>query len=73
MTTMTIKYDKRNKTVNNSLSGLIYSGIIHSTDAREARIAEFKSALHEIGEIVKNIAVNGTGGYKTLDDLLNED
>jgi hypothetical protein len=73
MATMTIKYDNRNKTVKNLLTGLIDSGIIHPADAKEERIAEFKSALREAKEMAKDIAENGTKGYKTLDDLLDED
>jgi hypothetical protein len=73
MATMTIKYDNRNKTVTNLLNGLIYSGIIEPVDAKEKRIAEFESALREAREMAKDIAINGTKGYKTLDELLEED
>jgi hypothetical protein len=69
MATMTIKYDSRNKTVKNLLDGLIHSGIIHPTDAKETRIAEFKSALREAKEMAENIAA-GTKDYETMDDFL---
>ena len=36
-------------------------------------IASFKVALEETKMMSANIAQNGTSGYKTLDDLLNED
>jgi len=36
-------------------------------------IPEFKVALQETKTMSADIALNGTSGYKTLDDLLNED
>jgi len=37
------------------------------------RISSFKVALLETKIMSRNIAQNGIQGYKTLDDLLNED
>ena len=36
-------------------------------------ISKFKTALQETKTMSANIAQNGTSGYRTLDDLLNED
>ena len=36
-------------------------------------ISKFKVALQETKTIAADIAQNGASGYKTLDDLLNED
>jgi len=36
-------------------------------------ISRFKVALQETKTIAADISQNGTSGYKTLDDLLNED
>ncbi|GHV22741.1 hypothetical protein FACS189428_5250 [Clostridia bacterium] len=41
--------------------------------AREKHIAEFKEAIRQTEEMVKDIRLNGTKGYKTLDELLAED
>jgi hypothetical protein len=42
-------------------------------DKCSAVVSEFKSALQETKTMSADIAKNGTSGYKTLDDLLNED
>jgi hypothetical protein len=41
--------------------------------AREKHIAKFKEAIRETEAMVKDIRINGTKGYKTLDELLAED
>jgi hypothetical protein len=68
-----IKYDNRNKIVKNSLNSLIYSGVIHPIDEKDRQKAKFRSALREAQAIADDITVKGTKGYKTLDDLLDED
>ncbi|MDR1114807.1 MAG: hypothetical protein LBL33_01380 [Tannerella sp.] len=73
MATMTIKYDNRNKIIKNLLDSLIYSGAIHPIDEKDKQIAKFRSALRETQAIANDIATKGTKGYKTLDDLLDED
>ncbi len=77
MTTMTIQYDNRNRTVTKLLNGLLHSGIIWveqpKMTAKEKHIENFKSALRETEAMAKDIAINGIAGYKTLDDLLNEE
>jgi len=71
MATMTIEYNEKNKHVMQVLTGLIGTGIIHRTN--ETKISSFKTALYEAKTMSKNIAQNGIAGYKTLDDLLNEE
>ena len=54
----------------------IFSGIIHRRDnkiEKNRKITAFKTALQECKDMAIDIARNGTAGYKTLDDLLNED
>jgi predicted transcriptional regulator len=74
MKTMLIEYDGRNKTVKQLLESLITSGLIHRKDTplKSKRAAEFEQALHEAKAMADDIAINGPGGYKTMDDLLNE-
>jgi hypothetical protein len=71
MATMTIEYNEKNKHVMQVLTGLIGAGVIHQRNGTE--ISEFKTALQEAKTISADIAQNGIAGYKTLDDLLNED
>jgi hypothetical protein len=71
MATMTIEYNEKNKHVMQVLTGLIGTGVIHRRNGTE--ISEFITALQEAKTISANIAQNGIAGYKTLDDLLNED
>jgi hypothetical protein len=73
MATMTIKYDNRNKIVKNLLDSLIYSGAIYPIDEKDRQKAKFRSALREAQAIADDITVKGTNGYKTLDNLLDED
>ena len=76
MATMIIEYNERNKYVRQVLEGLIGSGIIHRRDnkiEKNRKITAFKTALQECKDMTIDIARNGTAGYKTLDDLLNED
>ena len=74
MATMTIEYNEKNKYARQVLSGLIGSGIIwRKNEIRNRKISSFKTALSETNRISKNIAQNGIEGYKTLDDLLNEE
>jgi hypothetical protein len=53
------------------LDGLIHSGIIYPIGAKEARIAEFKTALREAKEMAENIAA-GTKDYETMDGFLKK-
>lgn len=39
---------------------------------KNARRTKLKKALHEANDIAADIVINGTSGYKTLDDLLAE-
>jgi len=71
MATMTIEYNEKNKYVTQVLTGLIGAGIIHKRTG--TGISEFKTALYETKMMSANIAQNGISGYKTLDDLLNEE
>jgi hypothetical protein len=71
MATMTIEYNEKNKHVMQVLTGLLGAGVIHRRNGTE--ISEFKTALQEAKTISADIAQNGIAGYKTLDDLLNED
>jgi len=71
MATMTIEYNEKNKHVMQVLTGLIDTGVIHRRDG--AKISEFKTALLEAKTMSADISQNGIAGYKTLDDLLNED
>jgi len=76
MATMTIEYNEQNKYTRQVLEGLIGSGIIRRQDNRakkDRKIASFKTALQESKNMAIDIALNGTAGYKTLDDLLNEE
>ncbi|GHT01169.1 hypothetical protein AGMMS49525_01190 [Bacteroidia bacterium] len=41
--------------------------------AKDKHIAEFKEAIRETEAMAKDIRLNGTKGYKTLDELLAED
>jgi hypothetical protein len=49
------------------------SNIIHRNEEKKQRISSFKTALQETKIMSAHIAQNGVEGYKTLDDLLNED
>jgi hypothetical protein len=71
MATMTIEYNEKNKHVMQVLAGLIGTGVIHSENG--TKISDFKTALQEVKTMSADIARNGIAGYKTLDDLLNED
>ena len=74
MVTMTIEYNEKDKYARQVLTGLIGSGIIRrKNEVRNREISSFKSALLETKTMSKDIAQNGIEGYKTLDDLLNED
>ena len=73
--TMIIEYKEQNKYVKQVLDGLIGSGLIRRryTRIKNNKISHFKTALQECKDIATDIAQNGIDGYKTLDDLLNED
>jgi len=74
MATMTIEYNERDKHVRHVLTGLLGSGIIHRKNKeRNKGISSFKVALQETKVMSSDIVQNGIAGYKTLDDLLNED
>ena len=75
MAIMTIEYNEQNKYTRQVLEGLIGSGIIrrHDNVERNRKITTFKAALRESKKMAIDISQNGTAGYKTLDDLLNED
>jgi hypothetical protein len=56
------------------LTGLIGSGIIRrKNEIKNPKIAAFKTALRETQTMSADMIQNGINGYKTLDDLLNED
>jgi hypothetical protein len=71
MATMTIEYNEKDKYVRQVLTGLIGAGVIHRKNG--AKISAFETALQETRTMSADIARNGIAGYKTLDDLLNED
>ncbi|MDR2232551.1 MAG: hypothetical protein LBE56_05435 [Tannerella sp.] len=71
MATMTIEYNEKDTNVMQVLSGLIGAGVFHRQN--EKRFSGFKNALQETQEMSADIVLNGIAGYKTLDDLLNED
>ena len=74
MATMTIEYNEKDKYARQVLTGLIGSGIIRrKNEVENQRISSFKTALQETVIMSACIAQNGVEGYKTLDDLLNED
>jgi hypothetical protein len=74
MTTMTIEYNENDRYARQLLTGLIGSGIIRrKNEMRNSRVAAFKTALRETQMMSADIMQNGINGYKTLDDLLNED
>jgi hypothetical protein len=75
MRTMTIEYDGRNRAVTCILEGLISSGLIRRSKPvprRRRQVIEFENALREAQTMAADITVNGTGKYKTLDELLRE-
>ena len=66
MATMTIEYNEKDVHVG--------SGMIHrKNEVKNPGIFSFKAALQETCVMSADIAQNGIEGYKTLDDLLNED
>jgi len=74
MATMTIEYNEKDKYTRQVLTGLIGSGMFRrKNEVKDPRIASLKSALQETKIMSANIAKNGVEGYKTLDDLLNEE
>jgi len=74
MATITIEYNEKDKYTRQLLSGLIGSGIIRrKNEAKNQRIYSFKAALQETKRMSAYISQNGVEGYKTLDDLLNEE
>ena len=74
MATMTIEYNEKDKYARQVLTGLIGSGIIRRKKEEEnQRISAFKTALQETIVMSAYITQNGIKGYRTLDDLLNDD
>ena len=74
MAIITIEYNEENVYVRQVLLGLLGSGIIHSKNEVDNQgISSLKVALQETMVMSADIAQNGIVGYKTLDDLLNED
>ena len=74
MATMTIEYNEKDKYTRQVLTGLIGSGMFRrKNEVKNQRISSFKVALQETKKMSASIAKNGIDGYKTLDDLLNED
>jgi len=74
MATMTIEYNEKDRYARQVLTGLIGSGIIRrKSEVENQKISSFKAALQETKIMSAHIAQNGVEGYKTLDDLLNED
>ena len=71
---MTIEYNEKDRYTLQVLTDLINSGIIHCRNGvKKQGISSFKAALHETMKMSADISQNGIAGYKTLDDLLNED
>ena len=71
---MTIEYNENSVHARQVLTGLLGSGIIHrKNEINNQEISSFKVALQETMIMSAGIAQNGFAGYKTLDDLLNED
>ena len=68
---MTIEYNEKNKHIMQVLPGLMGTGIVHRKNGM--KISGFKTALQETKTMSADIAKNGIAGYKTLDDLLNEE
>ena len=76
MATMTIEYNEKNKYVRQVLTGLTGSGIIrriNGNGTENPEISAFKAALQETCRMSADIKQNGIEGYRTLDDLLNDD
>ena len=74
MATMTIEYNEKDKYTKQVLTGLIGSGMFRRiNEVKNQKIASFRSALQETKIMSADISKNGVEGYKTLDDLLNED
>ena len=74
MAVMTIEYNEKDIHVRQVLTGLLGSGMIHRKyEGKNQEISSFKAALQETMMMSEDIAQNGIEGYKTLDDLLNED
>ena len=73
MATMTIEYNEKNRYAKQVLTGLIGSGIIRRKSRRNPKISAFKVALQETKTMSADIVQNGIKGYRTLDDLLNEE
>ena len=74
MATMTIEYNEKNRYARQVLTGLIGSGIIRrKREIKNPKIVAFKTALQESQMMSADMIQNGINGYKTLDDLLNED
>ena len=70
MATLSIDYNKNIQV----FTGLANSGsICGARETKTSNISEFKTALQETKTMSADIAQNGINGYKTLDDLLNED
>jgi len=71
---MTIEYNEKDIYARQVLTGLIGSGIIRrKNEVENQRISSFKTALQEAVIMSACISKKGVEGYKTLDDLLNED
>jgi hypothetical protein len=76
MKTIIIEYNEKNKYAKQVLSGLIGAGIIHRKEVLKTKdmfLSDLSVALQEAKVMAADIAKNGTGKYKTLDDLLNEE
>ena len=63
----------RNEQEKEELTSLYLDCIRHKRETGKSEISKFKVALQETKTISLDIAQNGVIGYKTLDDLLNEE
>ena len=75
--TLTIEYNSQNTTFTTLLNSLVEAGIVRIkkhdvTTAKEKARNEIESAIGEALAMADDIAENGTSGYKTLDELLEE-
>jgi len=74
MTTVLVEYDEKKKSSRQVIEGLIGAGVLVLKDLNEfSEKLMLKNALKETVIIANDIKEHGISGYKTLDDLLDED
>jgi hypothetical protein len=74
METKTIEYGEKSKYARQVLTDLLGRSIDNrKSGLKRKRDYSFKTALQETMMMSADITQNGIEGYKTLDDLLNED